>query len=75
MNNVFLAYDAGSSMTVHIFGAYFGIATSMILARYVRPTSRPEKSYYSNVLAMIGTLFLWVYWPAFNFGVYASTPF
>lgn len=73
--NVLGAYDAGCSTTVHIFGAYFGIATSMVLARYVRPTSRPERNYYSNVLAMIGTLFLWVYWPAFNFGVYANTTF
>jgi hypothetical protein len=41
VNNVLLAYDAGSSMTVHVFGAYFGIATSMIIARYARPNSRP----------------------------------
>jgi hypothetical protein len=39
--NVLMAYDAGSSMTVHVFGAYFGIATSMVLARYTRPNTRP----------------------------------
>ena len=69
------AYDAGGSTTVHIFGAYFGVTMSIVLAKYARPCARPEKTYYSNVLAMFGTLFLWIYWPAFNFGVYATNTF
>jgi len=73
--NVLGVYDAGGSTTVHIFGAYFGIAASVVLAKYARPSTRPEKSYYSNVLAMVGSMFLWVYWPAFNFGVYATSAF
>lgn len=61
--------DVGGSITVHAFGAYFGLAVSFMM----RPkpeqndTGRLEgSSYTSDIFAMVGSLFLWVFWPSFN---------
>lgn len=61
--------DVGGSITVHAYGAYFGLAVSLMLmpkesenhaGKYEGP------SYVSDTFAMIGTLFLWIFWPSFN---------
>lgn len=62
-------------MTIHSFGAYYGLTVSMILAQKTKPISKPESSYFSNIIAMVGTLFLWLFWPSFNFGAFAENPF
>lgn len=61
--------DAGGSIVVHAFGAYFGLAVSLML----RPRSDQNAagksegaSYNSDIFAMVGTLFLWIFWPSFN---------
>ncbi|XP_021708886.1 ammonium transporter Rh type A-like [Aedes aegypti] len=61
--------DVGGSITVHAFGAYFGLAVSFVL----RPNKENCKtgpmecsSYSSDITAMIGTVFLWIFWPSFN---------
>lgn len=61
--------DVGGSITVHAFGAYFGLAVSFML----RPSSDQNNagklegpSYTSDIFAMVGTLFLWIFWPSFN---------
>ncbi|XP_040151342.1 ammonium transporter Rh type A [Anopheles arabiensis] len=63
------AADVGGSITVHAFGAYFGLAVSFML----RPKKELAKagplegsSYSSDISAMIGTIFLWIFWPSFN---------
>lgn len=60
--------DAGGSMTIHTFGAYFGLTVCMILRRpKLNERNHNEGSlYHSDIFAMIGTLFLWMYWPSFN---------
>ncbi|KAB0369325.1 hypothetical protein FD755_019330 [Muntiacus reevesi] len=60
--------DAGGSMTIHAFGAYFGLTVAWILYRPNLNQSEERKSsvYHSDLFAMIGTLFLWMYWPSFN---------
>ncbi|XP_021502717.1 ammonium transporter Rh type C [Meriones unguiculatus] len=62
------AKDAGGSMTIHTFGAYFGLTVTWILYRKNLEQSKQRQSsvYHSDLFAMIGTLFLWVYWPSFN---------
>lgn len=65
------AFDAGGANTVFIFGTYFGLASSFVLAKHTHPNLRPEKTYYSNVLSMLGCLFLWIFWPSFNFAANA----
>lgn len=62
-------YDAGGSTTIHTFGAYFGLGVSWMLGKKIKPQSKAESNYSSNIFAMIGTLFLWLYWPSFIFGV------
>jgi ammonium transporter Rh len=68
------AFDVGGSMMIHSFGAYQGITISLILSRMVKPVSKAATNYFSNLFGFIGTLFLWMYWPSFNFGVAATTP-
>ncbi|XP_040391260.1 RH-like protein isoform X1 [Cygnus olor] len=58
--------DNLSMMHVHLFGAYFGLAVS---SRFSEPSPRSEKNAStpkSDLLSMLGTLFLWVFWPSFN---------
>ncbi|XP_074790422.1 blood group Rh(CE) polypeptide isoform X2 [Natator depressus] len=57
-----------SLMHVHIFGTYFGLAVSWWLyhpslsKRIEKETSNP----ISDLFSMLGTLFLWMFWPSFN---------
>ncbi|CAO2607668.1 Ammonium transporter Rh type A [Lemmus lemmus] len=62
------ASDTGASMTIHAFGAYFGLAVAGVLYRPgLRWEHKNEESvYHSDLFAMIGTLFLWIFWPSFN---------
>nr|AEA41159.1 Rh-like protein [Metacarcinus magister] len=64
----FGAIDMGDSMFVHVFGAYFGLAVSLMLHRRDASTEKEGSSYQSDLFAMIGTVFLWLYWPSFNAG-------
>uniref|UniRef100_H2M893 Rh family, C glycoprotein b n=1 Tax=Oryzias latipes TaxID=8090 RepID=H2M893_ORYLA len=66
--NLIYAKDAGGSMVIHTFGAYYGLAISWMLYRpNLDQSSRLQGSvYHSDVFAMIGTLFLWMFWPSFN---------
>ncbi|KAF1533684.1 UNVERIFIED_CONTAM: Blood group Rh(D) polypeptide, partial [Eudyptes robustus] len=67
INETFLQVpDNISMMHVHLFGAYFGLAVS---SRFSEPSPRSEKNAStpkSDLLSMLGTLFLWVFWPSFN---------
>ncbi|XP_062947649.1 ammonium transporter Rh type C [Cynocephalus volans] len=69
--NVLEVKDAGGSMTIHTFGAYFGLTVTRILYRRNLEQSKEKQSssYSSDLFAMIGTLFLWMYWPSFNSAV------
>lgn len=60
--------DAGGSMTIHTFGAYFGLALSRVLykPRLEKSKHRLGSIYHSDLFAMIGTIFLWIFWPSFN---------
>ncbi|CAF4052225.1 unnamed protein product [Rotaria sordida] len=65
----FCANDAGESMFVHVFGAYFGLAVAFVLFRSNILDSPLEKSRYtSDLFSIIGTMFLFCFWPSFNAG-------
>lgn len=59
--------DIGGSMVVHIFGAYFGLGVSWVLTT-PEARSHPDNgaNYTSDTFAMVGSIFLWMFWPSFN---------
>ncbi|EGD75033.1 rhesus-associated glycoprotein [Salpingoeca rosetta] len=63
--------DVGGSMIIHAFGAYFGVACAWVLGPRNADQTNNASSRYSDTFAMIGTVFLWMYWPSFN-GVLAG---
>jgi ammonium transporter Rh len=72
---VFEAEDVGGTMTIHMFGAYFGLAASYALGPPKPSTASnatPDK--VSDLLALIGTTILWVYWPSFVGGTETGVP-
>nr|XP_025035925.1 ammonium transporter Rh type B [Pelodiscus sinensis] len=67
------AKDAGGSMTIHTFGAYFGLMVSRVLYRPQLDKSKQREGsvYHSDLFAMIGTIYLWLFWPSFNSAITA----
>uniref|UniRef100_UPI00398E82D7 ammonium transporter Rh type A n=1 Tax=Pristiophorus japonicus TaxID=55135 RepID=UPI00398E82D7 len=74
VTGILQAKDVGASMTIHAFGAYFGLAVSRVLYRPgLQNDNENEGSvYHSDLFAMIGTLFLWMFWPSFNSAIVES---
>ena len=63
------AVDMGGSMYVHTFGAYFGLAASYFFQpkKAIKDEKgRCEGDYNSQLIAMVGTVFLFMFWPSFN---------
>ncbi|KAG9276607.1 ammonium transporter Rh type B [Astyanax mexicanus] len=71
--SLFGARDAGGSMTIHTFGAYFGLTVTRVLYRQNLEKSKSKNCsvYHSDLFAMIGTIYLWMFWPSFNSAVTA----
>jgi len=71
------AVDMGGSMFVHTFGAYFGVAMAWAMGRGsaagLKGHPSNESSKVSDTFAMIGTLFLWMFWPSFNGALAGAT--
>jgi ammonium transporter Rh len=60
-------FDAGGSMFINTYGAYFGITMLCFLPKNnLNNHIKNKSSYNSNIFAMIGTIFLWIFWPSFN---------
>lgn len=59
--------DLGGGNIIHIFGCFYGIGIAIL---FNPKFSLDYKLYFSKkssyVLAMIGTIFLWCYWPLLN---------
>jgi len=63
------AVDLGCTITVHTFGAYFGLAACYFFDNKKAiedKTQRCSGNYNSQLVAMVGTLFLFMYWPSYN---------
>jgi ammonium transporter Rh len=60
--------DMGGSMIVHAFGCYFGLAVARCLYKpgAIMDNHAEGAEYHSDLFSMIGTVFLWMFWPSFN---------
>lgn len=62
--------DAGGSILVHTFGAYFGVAATYGFQPKRAATSvNNQSNYQSEMVACVGSIFLWMFWPSFNGGL------
>ncbi|KAL3091568.1 hypothetical protein niasHT_024150 [Heterodera trifolii] len=74
--NLLYINDAGRSLVVHCFGAYFGLAAAKIChKKNTMVVDDEETSGNFELFAMLGTLFIWSFFPSFNAGsIPHSTP-
>lgn len=69
------AEDVGGTITIHMFGAYFGLACAYVLGSQEKPSaSNNSASRVSDVFSLVGTTLLWVYWPSFVGGTETGVP-
>lgn len=68
------AIDIGGSMIVHTFGAFYGLGASMMLRYNNISFSKPSAptSFQHQIVTLIGTLFIWCFWPSYNCALVAS---
>lgn len=60
--------DCGGTVIIHVFGAYFGIACCKALGPPSDPKDLNGSSYTSDIFSLVGTVFLWLFWPSFVAG-------
>ena len=63
--------DVGGAIYLHMFAAYFGLAVAFVLNRRTKEFVKGLKdltasSYVNELLAFLGTVLLFIYWPSFN---------
>jgi ammonium transporter Rh len=64
------AHDVGGGMTIHSFGAYFGLAVAAAFNRRdAHGHADNRSSYTSDITSLAGTTLLWILWPSFNAAV------
>jgi len=65
--SIFSVSDIGGSMVIHAFGAYFGLAVARCLFKRGHIDNPAEGGeYHSDIFSLVGTVFLWMFWPSFN---------
>ncbi|KAL6105757.1 rhce [Pungitius sinensis] len=57
-----------SIMLLHVFGAFFGLTLTWILFRKcsLQPFEKEKFDRQTGLFSMLGSLFLWMFWPSFN---------
>uniref|UniRef100_H9H1H4 Ammonium transporter AmtB-like domain-containing protein n=1 Tax=Meleagris gallopavo TaxID=9103 RepID=H9H1H4_MELGA len=59
--------DSGGSLTIHTFGAYFGLTVSRVLHQPHKDKRKEEQDvgHQPDVFAVVGIICLWIFWPSF----------
>ncbi|NWX00108.1 RHAG protein, partial [Caloenas nicobarica] len=59
--------DVGGTITIHVFSCYFGLGVSKALFGAVHWPVHPKETPtpHSDLMSLVGTLILWVFWPSF----------
>ncbi len=57
--------DSAGSIVIHAFGAYFGLAASIMLTTEQQRGRPIESDPTSDRFAMLGSMVLWLFWPSF----------
>jgi ammonium transporter Rh len=57
--------DAAGSITIHAFGAYFGLGLAVALTSRQQRSLEVSSDAASNRFSMIGSMVLWLFWPSF----------
>ena len=65
--------DMGGSVIIHVYGCFFGLAASYFFQpnRAITQGYNHVASHTSEIIALVGSVFLWMFWPSFN-GALAS---
>ncbi|KAF4800100.1 blood group Rh(CE) polypeptide isoform X1 [Turdus rufiventris] len=67
INIRFLEVPRGPSlMHVHLFGAYFGLAVTSQFPEPPPGLDKNRSTPKSELFSVLGTVFVWVFWPSFN---------
>ncbi|XP_039088692.1 blood group Rh(CE) polypeptide [Hyaena hyaena] len=63
-------------MHIHVFAAYFGLMVAWSFRRPLRETmmQKDQTAKSSSLFGMLGTLFLWIFWPHFNSALLLDSP-
>ncbi|NXJ67772.1 RHBGB protein, partial [Rostratula benghalensis] len=59
--------DVGGTITIHVFSCYFGLGVSKALFGAAQQPAHPKETptHRSDLMSLVGTLILWVFWPSF----------
>lgn len=57
--------DAAGSITIHTFGAYFGMGLIFVLSNKKHREVPIESDATSDRFGMLGSMVLWIFWPSF----------
>jgi len=68
-----LIADCGGTIIIHVFGAYFGLCAAKVIGP-PRDDALNASSYSSDLFSLVGTVFLWLFWPSFVAGALPSGP-
>ncbi|XP_061824527.2 rh blood group, D antigen [Nerophis lumbriciformis] len=55
-----------SIMLLHIFAAFFGLVLTRVLHRSETEYEKEKLNRKTGLFSMLGTVFLWMFWPSFN---------
>jgi ammonium transporter Rh len=57
--------DTAGSITIHAFGAYFGIGLALVLTSKAHKAVEIATNATSDRFSMLGAMLLWFFWPSF----------